>query len=81
MLEPLFDANPYLNCIISKAEVEKVVYSAKKGKSVGPDKIPYKVLRNPTMISVLHEMFNLCFVTGIFPTIWRQSLIFPIIKD
>ena len=81
MLDPLFDANPYLNYTISKAEVEKVVYSAKNGKSVGPDKIPYEVLRNPTMISVLHEMFNLCLDTGILPTIWRQSLISPILKD
>ena len=80
MLDPLFEENIDLNRSITKQEVEKVVYSAKKGKSVGPDQIPYEVLKSPIIIDVLHAMFNMCFDTGILPSLWRKAIISPIPK-
>ena len=81
MLDPLFDGNTNLNASITRSEVEKVVSCAKNGKCTGFDKIPYEVLKFPIIIDVLHAMFNLCFDTGILPSIWRKAMITPIPKD
>ena len=81
MLDPLFQENPVLNMPISLSEVEKVVNYAKNGKSTGYDKIPREVLKFPIIIDVLHAMFNLCFDTGLLPSIWRKAMITPIPKD
>ena len=81
MLDPLFEENPSLNISIIRLEVEKVVYSAKNGKSIGYDKIPYEVLKFPIIIDVLYALFNLCFDTGILPSIWKMAMIAPIPKD
>lgn len=81
MLDPLFEENTNLNSSITRSEVEKVVSCAKNGKSTVFDKIPYEVLKFPIIIDVLHAMFNLCFNTGILPSIWRKAMITPIPKD
>ena len=81
MLDPLYEENVSLNYTISRSEVEHVVYGAKTGKAVGPDKIPYEVLKYPIIIDILHKLFNYCFDTGIIPSIWRKAIITPIPKD
>ena len=81
MLDPLYEENTSLNASIMRSEVEKVVNRAKNGKSVGFDKIPYEILKFPIIIDVLHSLFNLCFDTGILPSIWRKAMISPIPKD
>ena len=81
MLDPLFEENPSLNISVIRSEVEKVVYSAKNGKSIGYDKIPYEVLKFHIIIDVLYALFNLCFDTGILPSIWKMAMIAPIPKD
>ena len=81
MLDPLFEQNPILNVPISHCEVKKVVNCAKNGKSSGFDKIPYEVLKFPIIIDVLHALFNLCFDTGILPSVWKKAMIAPIPKD
>ena len=81
MLDPLFEQNPILNVPISYCEVKKVVNCAKNGKSSGFDKIPYEVLKFPIIIDVLHALFNLCFDTGILPSVWKKAMIAPIPKD
>ena len=81
MLDPLFEQNPILNVPISHCEVKKVVNCAKNGKSSGFDKIPYEVLKFPIIIDVLHALFNLCFDTGLLPSVWKKAMIAPIPKD
>ena len=61
MLDPLYQENVLLNYSITRCEVERVVYGAKKGKSVGPDKIPYEVLKHPVIVDTLHPLFNFLF--------------------
>ena len=71
-LDPLYEENISLNYMITRSEVEHVVYG---GKAVGPDKIPYEVLKHPVIIDILHRLFNFCFDTGIIPSIWRKAII------
>ena len=81
MKDPLYNETQSLNLPISKAEIEKVVFRAKRGKSVGPDKIPYEILKFPSVINSLHSLFNFCLDTGLIPSIWRKAIITPIPKD
>ena len=81
MKDPLYNETRSLNSTISKEEVEKVVFRAKNGKSVGPDKIPYEILKFPSVINALHSLFNFCLDTGLIPSIWRKAIITPIPKD
>ena len=81
MLDPLYEENISLNYTITRIEVERVVHGAKGGKAVGPDKIPYEVLKHPVIIDISHKLFNFCFDTGIIPSIWRKAIITPLPKD
>ena len=47
MLDPPYEENASLNCTITRSEVKHVVYCAKSGTAVGPDKIPYEVIKHP----------------------------------
>ena len=65
MKEPLYENISVLNTTILRSEIEKVVNSAKNGKSTGYDKIPSEVMKFPIIIDVLHSLFNLVFDNGI----------------
>ena len=80
MLDPLFEQNTILNVPFSHCEVKEVVNCAKNSKSSGFDNIPYKVLKFPIIIDVLHALF-LCFDTGILPIVLKKAMIAPIPKD
>ena len=56
MLDPLYEENVSLNYTITRSEVEHIVYCAKNGKAVGPDKIPYEVLKHPVITDILHKL-------------------------
>ena len=47
--------------MISIFEVKKAVNDAKFNKACGTDSIPAEVLKNDTMISVIHILLNICF--------------------
>ena len=81
MLDPLYISNPEINHNITISEIERLVMNAKNGKSVGIDNIPYEVLKFPSVIQVLHSLFQLIFDTGITPSLWRKAIICPILKD
>ncbi|XP_077983286.1 uncharacterized protein LOC144438131 [Glandiceps talaboti] len=81
MIDPLHESNVAINQNISLEEVEKVVNKVKRGKSVGIDRIPGEVLKNDVSISVLHNLFQLCFDSGLIPDVWRFATIVPIPKD
>lgn len=56
---------------------------SKNGKSSGVDEIPYEVLKYDCVIDseVIHRLFMLCFESHIIPSVWRQAIICPILKD
>ena len=59
--DPLYNYNKNLNASITTQEVEKTIMSSKNGKSAGPDKLPYEVLKNDTL--------KLCisYISYVFP--------------
>lgn len=81
MLDPLREHNPYLNRPIELCEVKNVIMKSKNGKSSGVDEIPYEVLKYDCVIEVIHRLFMLCFESHIIPSVWRQAIICPILKD
>ena len=81
MLDPLYESNVDLNQNISIQEIERVITNAKNGKATGINNIPYEVLRFPAVISVLHSLCQLIFDTSVIPSLWRNAIICPILKD
>ena len=81
MRDPLCTESRCINSPITRVEVEKVVFRAKNGKSVGFDKIPYEVLKCLIIADSLHSLFNLCLDSGLISSVWRKAIITPIPKD
>ena len=81
MDDPLYSSNDTLNCNVSIEEVSKVIMHAKSRSASGYDEIPYSVLKNPPIIAVLKQLFQLVFDTNIIPSVWRNAVICPILKD
>lgn len=81
MLDPLREHNPYFNRPIELCEVKNVIMKSKNGKSSDVDEIPYEVLKYDCVIEVIHRLFMLCFESHIIPSVWRQAIICPILKD
>ena len=52
------DRAPELNATISLFEVAQAVGTAHLGKATGVDNIPSEVVRNPTMVSTLHDILT-----------------------
>jgi hypothetical protein len=79
--DPLYEPNHTLNTNITVEECAFVVNKAKLGSACGLDSIPYDVLKYPVIISVLQHLFQMIFDFSIIPSIWRKSVICPIIKN
>ncbi|XP_060556851.1 uncharacterized protein LOC132717406 [Ruditapes philippinarum] len=79
--DPLYTPNALMNRNISIEEISSIIMKAKSGSAQGFDRIPYDVLKFLAVIAVLKELFQLIFDCSIIPSIWRKSIIFPILKD
>lgn len=79
--DPLYMPNVTLNGSITLTEISDLVMKAKSRSACGYDEIPYFALKCPVIIATLKELFQLMFDTGIIPSIWRKSIIYPILKD
>ena len=79
--DPLHNYNNNPNASLTTQEVEKAIMSSKNGKSAGPDKLLYEVLKNDTIIKALHKLYLLCFSTGKVPGEWLRATISPIPKS
>ena len=62
-------------------EVGKVISKSKANKAPGIDGIVYDVLKNENSISLLTNLFNICFESHKVPDVWLQSLIHPTPKS
>lgn len=80
MLDPLFIENSALNGDFTLDEIRHVIDKSKNGKAAGIDKIPYEALKNDMVITVLQNLFQLCFDTGKVPSVWLKSILKPIEK-
>ncbi|XP_060587764.1 uncharacterized protein LOC132743245 [Ruditapes philippinarum] len=81
MLDPLYSENEQLNSNITIDEITNIVMTAKSRSTCGYDQIPYDVLKFPDIIVVLQQLFQLIMDTSIIPTLWRKSIICPVLKD
>ncbi|CAC5405992.1 unnamed protein product [Mytilus coruscus] len=81
MLYPLYNENQELNTTVTIEEIKRLVYKTKNGKSCGIDSIPYEVLKYEPIVSVIHSLFQLIFETSTIPSVWRQAILCPILKD
>ena len=73
-------ATHLLDAEISRREVALTLQKANKGRAVGIDQIPVEVLYNDTCIDFMLHLFNKCYVDGVYPTLWKKSIINPIPK-
>ena len=79
---PIVDkTDEFLDCDITIEEVFHVLKLAKNGKSPGIDELPVELLKNPTALSALVRIFNVCFSTGKVPNLWSKGVITPIPKS
>ena len=75
---PFDDSN--LNAEISLEETKDTILSLKKGKSVGPDKLPNEILKCEQIQQLLHSLFYFCFENGVIPDLWKESIVLPVLK-
>ena len=72
--------NEEVNCI--SREVKNALRRMKKGKAVGPDKLPVEVWKcmGEMGIKFLIRLFNKLLVGECMPEEWRRSVLIPIYK-
>ena len=71
--------NEEVNCV-SREEVKNAVRRMKKGKAVGPDKLPVEVWKcmGEMGIKFLTRVFNRLLMGERMPEEWRRSVLIPI---
>ncbi|CAH0725078.1 unnamed protein product, partial [Brenthis ino] len=66
----------------SNQEINATLMNLKTDSALGWDGIPTKLLKlaRDIIVPILTHIVNLCFLTGVFPTIFKISIIHPIYK-
>ena len=72
------NSNVFINGDISYNKVEKAVKSLKVNKAVGFDSIPNEVLKQGSIICILHKLFIFCFTHSLVPSGRLKGRIAPI---
>ena len=74
--------NEEVNCV-SREEVKNALRRMKKGKAVGPDKLPVEVWKcmGEMGIKFLTRLFNRLLMGEWMPEEWRRSVLIPIYKN
>ena len=70
-----------LDADITVNEINTAINNANKGKASGIDEIHVEFLANENAVRFLHKLFNVCFVNGIFPSMWKKGIICPVPKS
>ena len=65
-----------------KTEIENVISSLDSNKSVGPNSISIKMLKllKNDVFSLLSEIFNIAFSSGVFPSTLKAVKVIPVHK-
>ena len=68
---------------VSLEEVRRIVTSLPMNKSLGPDKISARVLKDclPVILGPLIDIINCSILTSTFPDNWKEAEVIPILKD
>ena len=84
--DPLSKLSPSMNKFsfqdVSISQVEKIIRKMKKSHSSGPDGITSAQLKSTirAISPVLSLMINTSFMTGLFPSVFKESWVTPIYK-
>ena len=65
-----------------KDEIANIISSLNSDKASGPDSIPYKILflLKNEISKQLADLFNLSFMTGVFPSVLKTAKVVPVFK-
>ena len=64
-------------------EINRIVQSFPSNKAPGKDKLHMAVVKDalPAILPTLTEIINSSLLTSVFPSLWKESEIVPILKD
>lgn len=82
--DPVADDKHYLNARLGLEEVTDALKTfSSKNSAVGLDGISYQMLTHmpDTWINLLHSLFQICWLSGTLPSLWKQSVVIPIHKQ
>ena len=65
-----------------KEEIANIISSLNSNKASGPNSIPYRILflLKNDISKQLADLFNLSFLTGVFPSVLKTAKIVPVFK-
>lgn len=81
--DPVSDNSHFINAPITFDEVKDALISLpNKKSSVGLDIVSNDMLKHlpDNFVFLLHKLFQKCWVEGVMPEHWKQSVIVPILK-
>ena len=70
-----------LNEQIQLEEVREAIEKSKKKKAVGLDGVANELLKNESVIRILHCLYCTCFELNVVPDLWHKAIIHPIPKE
>ena len=65
-----------------KEEIANIISSLNSNKTSGPNSIPYRILflLKNEISKQLADLFNLSFITGVFPSLLKTAKVVPVFK-
>ena len=65
-----------------KEEIANIISSLNSNKASGPNSIPYRILLllKNEILKQLADLFNLSFMTGVFPSVLKTAKVVPVFK-
>ena len=65
-----------------KEEIANIISSLNSSKASGPNSIPYRILflLKNDISKQLADLFNLSFLTGVFPSVLKTAKVVPVFK-
>ena len=75
------DNNLYINKDLTTEELKSAIKES-KGRSPGPDEIPYAFFQNlpPAGVEYLLSIFSFIWKNHTFPALWKEAIVVPIPK-
>ena len=66
----------------NKEEIANIISSLNSSKASGPNSIPYRILflLKNDISKQLADLFNLSFLTGVFPSVLKTAKVVPVFK-
>ena len=63
-------------------EIANIIYSLNSSKASSPNNIPYRILflLKNEILEQLADLFNLSFMTGVFPAVLKTAKVVPVFK-